>query len=78
MAVNVEALGLDRLSVQERLELLELIWNSLPQQVEPCEVPSWHLAEIAKRRAEVYANPGVGKLWREALTLDSNQGSGGE
>ena len=50
MAVSIEALGIDRLSVAERLELIEQIWNSLPEQIDPNEVPKWHRAELAKRR----------------------------
>jgi putative addiction module component (TIGR02574 family) len=67
MSVNVEALGIDRLSVGERLELIELIWDTLPEQVEPADVPPWHLAELARRRADAEAKPGVGKPWREVL-----------
>ncbi len=68
MAINVEAMGLDRLSVGERLELIELLWDSLPEQVDPAEVPEWHLAELAKRRAEATATPGAGKPWRDVLS----------
>ncbi len=67
MPVSLEVLGIDRLSVQERLELIEQIWDSLPEQVNAEEVPAWHLAELAKRRAQADAAPGVGKPWREAL-----------
>jgi putative addiction module component (TIGR02574 family) len=67
MPINIEALGIDRLSVQERLDLIEQIWDSLPENVSPEEIPSWHLAELAKRRADADASPGVGKPWREAL-----------
>ena len=67
MSISIESLGIDRLTVGQRLELIEQIWDSLPQQVNPDEVPDWHLAEIAKRRAEADANPGVGTPWREAL-----------
>jgi putative addiction module component (TIGR02574 family) len=67
MPVSIEALGIDRLSVGERLELIEQIWNSLPESVEPDEVPAWHLAELAQRRADAEANPGVGRPWREVL-----------
>jgi putative addiction module component (TIGR02574 family) len=67
MPVSIEALGIDRLSVRDRLELIEQIWDSLPEQVDPDEVPEWHLAELAKRRAEAHASPGLGKPWREAL-----------
>jgi putative addiction module component (TIGR02574 family) len=68
MAVSLEALGIDRLSVNERLELIEKIWDSLPQHVVPAEVPDWHLAELARRRAQAEKQPGVGKPWREVLT----------
>jgi putative addiction module component (TIGR02574 family) len=67
MPISIAALGIDRLSVRERLELIEQIWDSLPDQVDPDEVPPWHLAELARRRAEADASPGVGKPWREAL-----------
>lgn len=65
--VTIEALGIDRLSVRERLELIEQIWDSLPETVNPDEVPEWHLAELAKRRAQAGDSPGQGKPWREAL-----------
>jgi putative addiction module component (TIGR02574 family) len=67
MPVTVEGLGIDRLSVRERLDLIEQIWDSLPEEVNADEVPEWHLAELAKRRAEADASPGVGKPWRETL-----------
>lgn len=67
MPVSVEALGIDRLSVGERLELIEQIWDTLPEQVDPEDVPPWHLAELARRRAQAHAQPNVGKPWREVL-----------
>jgi putative addiction module component (TIGR02574 family) len=67
MPVSIQALGIDRLSVRDRLELIEQIWDSLPEQMNPDEVPPWHLAELAKRRAEADASPGAGMPWREAL-----------
>jgi len=67
MSVSIEAFGIDRLSAGDRLELIEQIWDSLPEQVVPEEVPECHLAELAKTRARVDAEPGVGKPWREVL-----------
>lgn len=67
MPVTIEALGIDRFSVRERLDLIEQIWDSLPESVGPDEMPGWHLAELARRRAEADASPGQGKPWREAL-----------
>ena len=47
MSVTIEGLGIDRLSVRERLDLIEQILDSLPEQVSPDEIPGWHLAELA-------------------------------
>jgi putative addiction module component (TIGR02574 family) len=67
MSISLEALGIDRLSASERLELIEKIWDSLPEQVAPNEVPDWHLAELALRRSRAEAQPSSGKPWREVL-----------
>ena len=67
MPADLAALGLDKLSVTERIELVETLWDSLPEQVSAQEIPDWHLVELASRRAEAHANPGVGKPWREVL-----------
>jgi putative addiction module component (TIGR02574 family) len=67
MPVSVESLGIDRLSVAERLALIEEIWDSLPEQVDAADVPDWHRAELARRRADAAAQPGVGRPWREVL-----------
>ena len=67
MSASIEALGINRLSVRERLELIEQIWDTLPETVEPGDVPEWHLAALARRRAEADARPGEGRPWREVL-----------
>jgi putative addiction module component (TIGR02574 family) len=67
MPTDLTTLGLDKLSVQERLELIETLWDSLPDQFDASMIPDWHVAEIAKRRAEAVANPGVGRPGREVL-----------
>jgi putative addiction module component (TIGR02574 family) len=56
MPADLATLGLDKLSVEERLELIETLWDSLPDQFEASMIPDWHLAEIAKRRTEAAAN----------------------
>ena len=67
MAITLESLGIDRLSVRERLDLIEQIWDSLPEAVSPEDVPQWHKEVLAQRLAEAEANPGGGVPWREAL-----------
>lgn len=68
MPVSLETFGIDWLTVRERLELIEQIWDSLPEQVSPDEVPAWHIAELTRRRAEADTSPLEGKPWREALS----------
>ncbi|MFO0825522.1 MAG: addiction module protein [Gemmataceae bacterium] len=67
MPVTAESLGITRLSVVERLALIEEIWDSLPEQVEAEELAPWQRAEIARRRADAEARPGVGRPWRDVL-----------
>lgn len=67
MPADLAALGLDKLTSQERLELIDVLWESLPDQFDAAMIPDWHVAELTKRRAEANANPGTGKPWREVL-----------
>jgi hypothetical protein len=59
MSVSIEALRIGRLSVGECLGLIEQIWNNLPDQIDPQEVGDWHRAQLAKRREQAHAQPGV-------------------
>jgi putative addiction module component (TIGR02574 family) len=73
MSVTIEASGIDRLSIRERLDLIEQIWDSLPEQLSEDEVPAWHLDELMKRRDECNTAPPAGRPWREALALFGNR-----
>ena len=44
MNVRIDSLGIDRLSVRERLDLIEQIWDSLPDQVKPQDIPDSHVS----------------------------------
>ena len=67
MPVDLAALGVEKLSVRERLELIDQIWETLPESVQADEVPEWHLVELARRRADAEARPGEGRPWRDVL-----------
>lgn len=55
--VDNDALGIAQLSVRDRLELIEQIWNSLPEQIVPQDISEWHQAELARRRAIARVSP---------------------
>lgn len=48
------------LSVAERLELMDQIWDSLTPQSETVPLPDWHVVEVRRRLAVLAAdgNPG--------------------
>ena len=57
MPIRIEDFGIDRLSVADRLDLIEQIWDSLPDDIAPCEIPAWHIPILERRLAEAEANP---------------------
>src|SRR5437868_15536431 len=62
MNLTLEQFGIDRLTPEQRYELIELIWDSLPDDA-PFTPPDWHLRELEKRVANADANPGAGEPW---------------
>jgi putative addiction module component (TIGR02574 family) len=67
MSITLESLGIDRLSVPKRLELMQQIWDSMPESVEPQEVPEWHLRELERRIASADGNPEAAEPWEAVL-----------
>jgi len=66
MDLNLEQFGIDRLDPQQRSELLELIWDSLPNDA-PYAPPAWHLRELERRVAAADADPGAAEPWEAVL-----------
>ncbi|MFO0863972.1 MAG: addiction module protein [Gemmataceae bacterium] len=65
MSHTLKSLGIDRLSVEERMRLLEEIWDSIAE-----EQPDLPLTEAQRqdldRRIDAYeANPNAGSPWEE-------------
>jgi putative addiction module component (TIGR02574 family) len=66
MAITLEQFGIDRLSPEERIELIGLIWDSLPDDA-PYSPPEWHIRELERRAASADANPGAAEPWEAVL-----------
>src|SRR5437867_1887697 len=62
MSLTLEQFGIDRLSPQERCELIDLIWDSLPPDA-PFTPPDGHLRELERRIAAADANPAAAEPW---------------
>jgi putative addiction module component (TIGR02574 family) len=63
MNQTLQELGIDRLDVPTRLELIGLIWDSIVDGEELIATPEWHLRELEQRRAAADANPGAAIPW---------------
>lgn len=49
---------IERMSVQERLQAIEQLWDSLSRQGDAIASPAWHGEVLAARRAKVEAGEG--------------------
>jgi len=63
MSLTAERAEIDRLTVEERLELIGRIWDSLSETAPMA--PEWHLAEVKRRHATALADPDASTPWAE-------------
>jgi putative addiction module component (TIGR02574 family) len=62
MNPSLSDLGIDRLSIPERLELIGQIWDTLPPDAE-LPIPDWHIRELDKRLAAADDDSGAAIPW---------------
>jgi hypothetical protein len=68
---TLEELGIDRLNLHEKLELIARIWESLPPDSVP-EMPSSHLAFLKRRLTRPAAvNELLDRNWNVALAINN-------
>ncbi|MEQ8791960.1 MAG: addiction module protein [Pirellulaceae bacterium] len=66
MSLSLEQFGIDQLNPGQRLELIALIWDSLPDDA-PFTPPDWHLRELERRVAAADADPDAAEPWENVL-----------
>ncbi len=66
MSITLEQFGIDRLNPQQRYELIDLLWDSLPESASFVP-PAWHLAELERRIDAADANPDAAEPWEVVL-----------
>ena len=66
MDLTLEQFGIDRLDYQQRFELIDLIWDSLPADA-PFTPPEWHVRELERRIVAADADPGAAEPWEAVL-----------
>jgi putative addiction module component (TIGR02574 family) len=63
MPISIRELGLDQLSVDDRLKLAEELWDSIASDVETRAVPDSHREEIERRLDAHRDDPKAGRPW---------------
>ena len=71
---NISIADILQLPVQERIRLVELIWDSVAAMPEAVEITPELKAELEARLAEFEENPDAGFSW-EQVKLRLNDGS---
>jgi len=51
------------LSVQEKLDLISALWDSMAEHPEHIPVPEWQLNELERRIESQQVNPQPGESW---------------
>ncbi len=51
----IEAVEIERMSLAERLQAMELLWSSIAAEPDKVESPAWHKKILEKRLAKVEA-----------------------
>ena len=54
----IQAADIERMSIAERLQTVELLWDSLAQTPEAVPSPAWHGEVIAARLAKIERGEG--------------------
>jgi len=65
MAVSLKSLGIDRLGIEERLTLVEELWDSIAADSSAIPLTQTQRDELDRRIAEHEANPDDVVSWEE-------------
>ena len=56
---------LETLSVPERVQLVEDLWDSIAKSNAELPVPQWQKDALANRKRNYLQNPGSGQVWNQ-------------
>jgi putative addiction module component (TIGR02574 family) len=65
MSPTMKDLGIDRMSAEQRVALALEIWESLGDDRPSGQLSAGQRAELARRDAELEANPGMALSWEQ-------------
>lgn len=62
---SLSATDIAQMPVDERIQLVEDIWDSVVDLPDAIEIPEWHKQELNKRLEGYHKNPELGSPWEE-------------
>jgi putative addiction module component (TIGR02574 family) len=65
MSQSFSELDIQQLTVPQRLDLISLLWDSIPDSPDALPMPEWHREELERRLAEADASPESAIPWEE-------------
>jgi putative addiction module component (TIGR02574 family) len=76
MTPTLHDLGLDRLSVEDRIALAQALWDSIAQEVEQAPLTPAQRQELERRLADSIARPDAVTPWEEVKARALARGRG--
>jgi len=73
MAISIKSLGLDRLGLEDRLSLVEELWDSIAADSEAVPLTGPQRVELDRRLAEHEADPTDVTSWDEVRSSVNDQ-----
>jgi putative addiction module component (TIGR02574 family) len=64
--MNPELTQVFELTLSEKLQLVEDLWDSIAAVPDQIPVLDWQKEELANRKVNYWQNPGSGRLWEAA------------
>ncbi|MEY4187826.1 MAG: hypothetical protein RIT02_2860 [Planctomycetota bacterium] len=74
--MTIDPVPLLSLPVAEKMRLVELLWDSLGDDLQEVPVPDWAVAEANRRRSELLHDPGIALTYKEMWQRVSIQNNG--
>lgn len=65
MAISIKTLGIDRLGIQERLDLVEEIWDTIAADSRDVPLTNPQRAELDRRISDSESNPNDVIAWAD-------------
>ena len=66
MGVRMVQLDLNKISIEDKLKLMELIWNNLVEEGEEVPSPKWHKEKLFMRKKKLKEHKEEVLDWRDA------------